>query len=151
MPETPDPHGGGGIDPRIIDTEFMPALENLELFKASGIGPASAVNEHGSVQGLVTLINALEGPVGDLLPSISGICLGPSSARTDPGCLGALPPPSWIGSRQHATTSKGTASVSRSSRWTKTCMDKLVALLLGREIASRLRRLDPRGWFRMGG
>ena len=48
--------------------ESMTALRLLELFRGSRTHVALVVNEHGAVEGLVTLTDVLEAIVGDLVP-----------------------------------------------------------------------------------
>ena len=49
--------------------ESRSALQVLEVFKSSGTHMALIVNEHGSIEGLVTTNDILEAIVGDILPT----------------------------------------------------------------------------------
>ena len=46
--------------------ESAPALQMLDLLKRAGVGMALAIDEYGSVQGVVTVIDIMEAIVGDI-------------------------------------------------------------------------------------
>ena len=58
----------GSLRQPIFVPESMTVLRLLELFKKSRTHVALVVNEHGAVEGLVTLTDVLEAIVGDLVP-----------------------------------------------------------------------------------
>ncbi|MFC1626769.1 hemolysin family protein [Patescibacteria group bacterium] len=54
------------IEKPLIIPENMPALKALEMFKKTKMHMALIVDEYGSIQGLITLTDILEGIVGDI-------------------------------------------------------------------------------------
>lgn len=52
--------------PTLMMPEATPALDALERFQESGAQMALIIDEHGSVEGIVTVTDLLEGVVGDL-------------------------------------------------------------------------------------
>jgi len=78
--------------PPLFVPESMRALKVLEKFKQTGIHLAIILDEYGSVQGIVTLTDLLEGLVGDI-PHIDELA-EPQIMRRDDGSWlvdGALP------------------------------------------------------------
>jgi putative hemolysin len=69
--------------PPLFIPESMRALKVLEKFKQTGIHLAIALDEYGSVQGVVALIDLLEGLVGDI-PHIDELA-EPQILRRDDG------------------------------------------------------------------
>jgi putative hemolysin len=54
------------VRPMPVVPESMPALKALEVFRESGTHIAAVVNEHGGVEGILTLIDIMESIVGEL-------------------------------------------------------------------------------------
>jgi putative hemolysin len=80
------------VRPALFVPESMPAFRALETFKRSGCQIALVVDEYGSVQGLVTIIDLLEALVGDI-PSPAELAEPPALRRPDGSWLldGTLP------------------------------------------------------------
>ena len=78
--------------PPLFVPESMRALKVLEKFKQTGIHLAIVLDEYGSVQGIVTLVDLLEGLVGDI-PHIDELSEPQIVKRQDGSWLvdGALP------------------------------------------------------------
>jgi putative hemolysin len=78
--------------PPLFIPESMRALKVLEKFKQTGIHLAIVLDEYGSVQGLVALVDLLEGLVGDI-PHIDELAEPQIVKRKDGSWLvdGALP------------------------------------------------------------
>ncbi|OPY52677.1 MAG: hypothetical protein A4E49_01782 [Methanosaeta sp. PtaU1.Bin112] len=78
--------------PPLFVPESMRALKVLEKFKQTGIHLAIVLDEYGSVQGLVALVDLLEGLVGDI-PHIDELAEPQIVKRKDGSWLvdGALP------------------------------------------------------------
>lgn len=72
------------LRPPVFVPEHMPALHVLELFKRTGLPLALVVDEHGGVEGLITLTDMLEALVGDL-PAEEGVPAEPLAMQRDDG------------------------------------------------------------------
>ena len=76
----------------IFVPEMRSALQALEIFKSSGAHLALVIDEHGSIEGLVTMSDVLEAIVGDIEPA--GAPADAYAVRRDDGSWlldGALP------------------------------------------------------------
>ena len=78
--------------PPLFVPESMRALKVLEKFKQTGIHLAIVLDEYGSVQGIVALIDLLEGLVGDI-PHIDDLAEPQIMQRSDGSWLvdGTMP------------------------------------------------------------
>jgi putative hemolysin len=83
--------------PALVVFELTPALDVLDRFQSSGEQMALVVDEHGGVQGIVTLTDLLEAVVGDLRGP--GEAARPEIVRREDGSWlvdGSLPIPDLI-------------------------------------------------------